>query len=821
METLRQDVRYAFRRLIQKPGFTMLLVLVLAPGIAANTALFSVVKSVLLAPLPYDAPDRLVVVKEINPGRTIEPNSVSPGNFLDLHRQNSLFESVAAWYKTASTLQGEHDAEQVASAQVSPDFFAVLRTKPSLGRVFLPEETAGVAFEVSRFVSGDRLVVISDELWRRRFRSDPSIVGKKITINRHDWEVIGVMPAGFAATGSDTELWLPWDIAGTYNSSRFPNGVPRDWRFMNVLGRLRAGVSSKEADTRLTALYDGLAERYPETNKGWRARANPLHEEVVGSSRRVLLVMFGAVAVVLLLACANVAGLVLAHTISRQHEFALRLALGASRKRLIRQLFTESLIIALASGLLGIGLAWIALNLLLSFAPADTPRISEVTLDPGVLLFTFLLSLITAVAFGLIPALRSTGSDLAGKLISGGTKGMTGVASTRRFRNAMVIGEIAIALVLVTCATLFARSFVRLLSVNPGFDSHNLLTMHINLDSATYDRRAAEYYRQLTERIAAHPSVVSAAAVTTLPMSDVGADFTRPYWREGEAEPRGDGDKVAIRMATPGYFKTMGIPLLQGRNFDHNDRRDTVAVMIISKSFAERVWPNQNPVGKRLMLDYNRGKYPYEVIGVTGEIKYYGLRSVPRPEVFIPHAQNAYLPMNLVVRTTIDPRTVVEEIKREVRALDPTQPVSNITTMEQLVSRSIATDRFSMWLFTFLGTLALGLACTGLFSLLSYLVSQRSHELGVRIALGAQRRDIFKLILGQGVFLVLIGVTIGMVASLGCARLLSSLLFGVSANDPLTFVSTPALLVLAAFLASYLPAWRATTVDPLVVLKSE
>lgn len=383
-----------------------------------------------------------------------------------------------------------------------------------------------------------------------------------------------------------------------------------------------------------------------------------------------------------------------------------------------------------------------------------------------------------------------------------------------------MIAEVSLALVLITCAGLFVRSFAHLLAVNPGFDSNNLLTMHITLDGATYDRRAADYYRQLIERIETVPSVVAVGAVSTLPMSDVGVDFTRPYWRKGDLEPTGDGAKVAVRMATPSYFNTMGIALREGRNFNEFDRRETVAVLIVSRRMAEKVWPNESPIGKQLMLDYNRGKYAYEVVGVSDDLRYYGLKKEPEAEVFIPHAQNAYLPMNVVVRTTSDPARLVETIKAQVRALDATQPVSNVITMDQLVSRSIATDRFSMWLLGGLASLALVLATTGLFSLLSYFVSQRTHELAVRVALGAQQRDISKLILGQGAVLVIIGVGIGLIASFICTRFFSSLLFGVGATDPLTFLSTPVLLTLVALIACYIPARRATKVDPCEALRT-
>lgn len=819
MQILRQDLRYAVRRLAHKPGFTMVVILILGIGIAANTAIFSVVNSVLLAPLPYDRPEQLVVIKEANPSRTLERNNVSPANFLDLEQQR-LLDSVAAFYETTSTLQSSQDAEQLATAQVSGDFFKTLGVKPAVGQLF-PNGIAGAAFELGKFISGERVVVISDRLWKRRFAADPSIIGKKITVNRTEWEVVGVMPSSLTVPTKETDIWLPWDIARTYNPQRFPKGVPRDWRFLNVIGRIKPDSTSAETQDRVSMFYQSLSERFPETNRGWGAKVIGLHEEVVGPTRLTLLVLLGAVGMVLLLACANVAGLVLAQSTTRQREFALRLALGASRARLVRQQVTESVLLALISGIVGVGIAWLGLDLLLSLAPVDTPRITQVSIDSRVLLFAVAISITTAVVFGLLPALKTSRSNISISLKDAGAKGIAGRVANQRFRNAMVVAEVALALVLVTCAGLFVRSFIHLMSVDPGFQSDNLLTMHITLDSATYDRRATEYYQQLIERIKTLPSVTSAAAVTTLPMSDVGVDFKRPYWRAGEAEPGGDGDKVPVTMATPSYFETMGISVLQGRNFSEHDRRDTVAVMIVSKNLADKVWPNENPVGKRLMLDYNRGKYAYEVVGVVSGLRYYGLKAEPRAEVFIPHAQNPYLPMNLVVRTTSDPTLLIEPVKAQVRELDPTQPVSNLRTMDTLISRSVSADRFSMWLLGMLASLALALAATGLFSLLSYLVSQQTQEIGIRMALGAQGRDIFKLILGQGALLLLAGLVIGSVGSFICTRLFASLLFGVSATDPLTFIVTPVLLSLVALIACYVPARRATRVDPLVALRTD
>ncbi len=817
-----QDLRYGVRMLLKHKGFTAVAVLTLALGIGANTAIFSVVNAVLLNPLPYSEPERLVMLWERNTELGKERDNPSPGNFLDLRTQTQIFDSVTAWYETAFTLQGEQDAEQVTAAKVSVEFFQVLRAQAAHGRVFLPNETAGVATGAGAINSiGDRLVVISDGLWRRRFGTDRDVIGKQITINREPWQVLGIMPAGFAMPSTGVDLWVPWDLARSYSPQRFPAGPPRDFRFLRVLARLNPGTTIEQAENQLNSLYAGLAESYPKANRGWSPGMTMLREEVVGKTQLSLLVLFGAVALVLLIACANVAGLLLARAAARQRELAVRTALGAARLRLLRQLLTESLLLSLLGGALGLCLTAAGLDFLVALAPADVPRLSEVTVDVRVLAFTLGVSVLTGLLFGLIPAWKGTRTDLTVALKEGGAHGATSGWSQQRWRNALVVAEIALAVVLLAGAGLLVRSFNRLRVVDPGFNTRNLLTMHITLDGAVYGNRAADYYQQLIERIEALPAVVSAAAVSTLPMNNVGVDFDRPYWREGEPEPGGNADKVDVRMATPGYFKTMGMSLLRGRNFSDQDRRETPAVLIVSESMANQVWPNEDPVGKRLMLDYNRGKYTYEVIGVTRGIRYYGLKSAPRPEVFIPHAQNAYLPMNVVVRTATAPSQLINAVKAEVRALDSTQPVRNITTMEQLLARSLAPERFAMTLLGVLAAIALVLAATGIYGLMSFIVNQRTHEIGVRMALGAQINDILKLVLGQGMRLVALGVALGLVASLGLTRLIAKLLFSVSATDPLTFAASIGLLTAMAVLACWVPARRATKVDPISSLRNE
>ncbi|MEK7830102.1 MAG: ABC transporter permease, partial [Acidobacteriota bacterium] len=819
-----QDLRFGVRMLAKKPGFTLIAVLTLALGIGANTAIFSVVDTVLLKPLPYEDPNKLVMIWEANRELAKLHNKPAPGNFLDLQEQITAFDSVTAWFETAQTLQGEHDAEQVNSVQASVEFFQTLRAQPALGRVFLPGEITGVANDgAGQYARGDRVVVLSDNLWRRRFGADPALVGKYITINGREWQVLGVMPAGFAMPGPRVEMWVPWDIKTNYGPQRFAAGPPRDWRFLSVLARLKSGVTMAQAQSQLDGLTVGLAERFPKTNQGWGMTLTSYYDEVVGASRGLLLALFGAVGMVLLIACANVASMLMARAAGRQREIAVRSALGAARFRLVRQLLTESMLLALLGGAAGLALTYACRNWLVALAPADVPRIEQTAIDWRVLGFTLLIALATGVLFGLIPALKGTQTDLTTALKEGGARGATAGLSQRRFLNAMVVVEIAVALVLLTGAGLFGRSFIRQLQTDPGFDPKNLLTLHITLDNQAYrgHGRAAEYYRQLIVRLQSLPGVVSAAAITTLPMSDVGVDFDRPYWRAGDAEPYGKSDKVSVRMATPEYFKTMGMTLLHGRQFSEQDRPDTSAVLIVNESMAKKTWPNENPIGKQLMLDYNRGKYAYEVIGVTRGIRYYGLKREPQPEVFIPHAQNAYLPMNVVIRTENDPSQLLNAVKSELRALDPTQPGHHVVTMEQLIARSVAADRFSIWLLGLLSALALLLAATGIYSVMAYAVEQRTHEIGVRLALGARLNDVLKLVVWQGLRIALVGVAIGLGGALVLTQWLKNMLYEVSATDPMTFAVVSLLLLGVAVLACWVPARRATQVDPLVALRHE
>jgi len=821
MESFIQDLRYGARMLMKRPGFTFIAVMTLGLGIGANTAIFSVINSILLNPLPYNEAGRLVMVWDNNAGLSRRHEGPSPGNYHDLRGVPGIFESSAAWFVTARTLTGEQDAEQVQCALVTPDFFTTLHVQAAGGVVFSAAETEGAAMTLAtQYAAGDRLIVISDGLWRRRFGASPDTVGSTITINGTDWRVLGIMSPQFGLPNREVDLWMPWDLPSTY-VGRFADGPPRNSRFLKVVGRLQPGVTLEQAQAKLTAFSVALAEQHPKENQGWQSQLTPMLEEQVGKTRPLLLLLLAAVAIVLLIACANVASLWLTCAAGRQRETAVRAALGATHTRLVRQWLTETLLLALLGGVAGLTLARYGLTALLALAPAGIPRLDEVTIDRGVLLFTLAVTALTGLLTGLFPAWRNARINLATTMKEGGEKGAVS-GSSQRFRQALVVAEIALALVLLVGAGLLTRSFARLIAVEPGFETRNLLTMHIFLNGRSYGQgKAALYYQQLLERLRALPGVESAAAVTTLPMSQVGQDLARPYWRAGEPEPTAAADNVSMRMATPEYFPTLGIPVLAGRNFTAQDRAETPAVVIVSESFARKVWPGESAIGKQLMIDYPNRKYDYEVVGVTRDIRYYGLKSQPQAEVFVPHAQIAYLPMNVVVRTTTDPLQLVGAVRQVARELDAAQPVSEVDTMERLIKLSVAPDRFALSLLSLLAALALLLASVGIYGVLSYTVTARTHEIGVRMALGATTRDVLSMVLGQGMGLTFMGIALGLLAAWGLTRLMQPLLFSVGATDPLTFLGGALVLMAVAWLACYLPARRAAKVDPLVALRRD
>ena len=816
MDNLLQDLRFALRVLAKRPGFVALAVGTLALGIGANTTLFSVVKGVLLEPLPYPVPAKLVRVFDTNAEKNRFQEGPSSGNVVDWRAHNTVFQGIGAWYVIGRTLRTDQNVQVISTAQVSTDFFAVAGTPPLLGRTFSEEETDRARFNnAAAPIGSDPVVVLSHHVWQQLFGADPDIIGKSLALERQQWRVVGVMPAGFALPDPDVDVWIPWSFLGSR---------PRDQHYLSVLARLDPVVTLAQAQAEMSALAAELGEEYPETNRGWGVRLVPLQEEMVRRSRPALLVLLGAVGFVLLISCVNVANFQLARATERRREVAVRAALGASRLRLVRQFLVENLLLAVVGGSLGLLLSVWGLQLLKTLRLGNIPRLDEVSLDAGVLAFTFALTMLAGILFGLAPALDTASADLAGSLKEDGSRGSMPGRRRRRLRGVLVVSEIAIAVILLTGAGLLMRSFANLRAVDPGFRADNVLVLPIFLNNRTYDTGAKTrgYYEQLTERLASLPGVLSVGGATTLPMSKLGPDFDRPVWNEGDTPAPGGLARADIRMATPGYFDTLGMSLVRGRRFTEQDGPDSARVVIVNESLARRTWPGEDPIGRRLVVDYSTsGTYPYEVVGVVNDIRFYGLRSKPRPELYLPHAQRSYLIMNMAVRTEVDPAGLIPQVRRAVLQVDPDQPAHSIVPLRDLVGDSVERDRFSMWLLGgFAGTAVL-LAVMGIYGLMSYLVHQRTPEFGIRMALGAQRGDIFRMVVRHGGWMALVGLAAGLAASLVLTRLLSNLLFGVSPLDPLTLGVVLALLLLVALVACVLPARRATRVDVATALRYE
>jgi putative ABC transport system permease protein len=817
------DLRYAARGLRHQPGFALVALGTLALGIGANTALFTVLDAVVLRPLSYADPERLVAVFDTHRAQGRDHERPSPGNFLDWRARSRAFESMAAWQdgSGAGTLRSDDEAIAIETVKVTPDFFRVLGVPPALGRTFTAEDERGAVFNVAdRYSGGERVLVISHRLWKARFGGDPAIVDRDISVDGIRWRVLGVMPESFDAPRGTTEAWIPWDIVPSFPSAGFPEGPPRDYRFLNVIARLERGTSLEQAEADLQTLAAALAEEHPKANDGWSVRVVSLHEETVGHLRPAMTLLVGAVSLVLLLACANVASLQLARASARRREMAVRLTLGADRARLLRQLLTESLLLGLLGGFLGLVVAQATLSAILAAEPQGLPRLSQVALDGRALVFSLALSLLTGILFGLVPALEASRTPVAGALQDGG-RGATAGPRTTRARRFLIVSEVATALVLLTGASLLARSFLKVIAVDPGFDPRDLAVLRVTLDHATYKTGAQsrEFYRQLMRRLAALPGIQAVGAVTALPLSPVGTDFARPWWREGEADPGGSAPHVDIRMVTPGYFDAMRMTVLRGRSLNEADGVDTPRVIAVNETLARQAWPGREAIGQRLILDYRGGAYPYEVVAVVNDTHFRSLKTAPRPELFIPHAQNPYLDLSVVVRTAEEPASLLRTVRREIRVLDPRQPIHGFVTMDDLVRRSVSADRTV--LLGLLAGLALALAATGIYGVLSFLVAQRTQEIGLRMALGATRAQVVRLVMAESFRLTLVGCGAGFVVVLGFVRPMGRLLYGVGPVDPLALGGGLALVAAVALLAGLQPARRASRLDPLVALRSD
>ncbi len=806
MDTLRQDVVYALRRLVQAPGFAAVAIMTLALGIGANSAIFSITHAVLLKALPFEKPERLVRLSQTWEHRSV--GVYSPQNFLDTEAQARSFESLAAVDGGSMTLTDRGAPALIQSAGVSATFFHLLGIRPVLGR----------AFETGENDPGrSRIVVLGHALWRTRFAADPSVVGQTIHLDREDYLVVGVAPAGFAFP-EKTEAWTPVPYDDLFRTKS------RGAWYLTVIGRLKPGVTLAAANEEVGAIAERLAKAYPDADKGVGGAVASLHEAMVGDTRPALLVLLGAVALVLLIACVNVANLLLARVSSREPEIALRQALGAGRPRLVRQLMTESLLLAGLGGGAGLLLARFSLEFLIGLQPAGVPRLADVGVDRVVVAFAAALSLLTAVLFGAFPALHATGRAAVQALREGGR----GLSSGRgaRLRGGLVVGQMALAMMLLAGAGLLIRSFARLHEVNPGFRPENALTFRLSLPESAYatEGRRAAFFQELLPRLRALPGVRSAAAVVKLPIS--GSNLSISFEVKGRPPlPPADQPSMEMRVATAGYFETMGIPMRRGRAFDRGDTADSPQVVVLSETAVRRYFPSEDPMGKWITLGWGRsaGLPPPggEVVGVVGDVKDRGLAQENPPEVYLPHAQLPLDTMSVVLRTAVPPLSLAPVVEKAVHEMDPELPVARLSTLEDIVSRSVSEARFYMVLLGAFAAMALALAALGIFGVMSYAVVQRSREIGIRIALGADPRGVRRMVLGQALRLTVSGVTVGLVASLALSRTLAGLLFDLSPTDPATMACVAVVLSGVATLASYLPARTATRVDPLTALRSE
>jgi predicted permease len=816
MNAFWQDIRYGLRILAKSPGFTAVAVITLALGIGANTAIFSVVNGVLLNPLPFSEPDRLVALYSRTPD---SPRwSISYPNLLDWVRDNRSFSALAGYRMDDFNLTGIGEPERLPAEMVSASFFPLLGVKPVIGGLFRPEED---------LVGAAPVVLISGGLWKRKFGSSPDVLGTSVTLNGTAYTIIGVIPADFHYTGNNfrpSDAYVP---IGQWNDLTFRDR--RTGMGMNAVGRLKPGVSFEQATADMDALGRHLAEEYPEANKGMGITLVPLKQNAVGNIQPFLLVLLAAVGFVLLIACVNVANLLLARSTARAHEFAIRSALGAGRGRMVRQLLTESLLLALTGGGLGLALASWGLQGALKVLPEALPRAEEVRLDGRVLLFTLAASVLAGIMFGLAPALKNSQSDLHGTLREGG-RGLSG--ARHRAQSTFVVVEMALAVVLLAGAGLMIRSLTRLWKVDPGFDPHNVLTFRLAVpfSPSTTPDAARATWRQLQGQLTAVPGIQSASlTVAAMPMA---GDSEVPFWLEGQPKPPSQAEmKQAIfYIVQPDYLKVMGIPLQRGRFLSSTDNKHSPFVTVIDERFRMLHFGNQDPIGKRINFDILN--IAAEIVGVVGHVKQWGLdtdaTSSMQAQCYFQMSQipDQFVPMmagftGIILRTAASPLAQVGTIRGALNQTGNQQVMYNVQTMDEIISTSLAARRFSMILLGIFAALALVMSCVGIYGVISYLASQRTHEIGIRMALGAERRDVLWMVLGDGAKMALVGVAIGLVAALGLTRLMANMLFGVTAHDPLTFAGVAGLLTLVALAACYIPARRATKVDPMVALRYE
>jgi putative ABC transport system permease protein len=813
------DLIRALRSVVRAPAFTVSVSLLLGFGVAATTTLFALVNAVLLTPLPYDDPDRLVMVWESNVAQQRPREGPAPGTVDDWAVHNDSFDALTAWWTAAATLRGPDGSAPVTAVQVTKGFFEVFRRAPLVGRTFADHEYVGRPSIASGRTGGQEpVLVLSHRLWRS-LGGDPALVGSTLHVEGRSWRVLGVMPADFAVPDAAAGFWTPWDIREAYRGPRFPDGPPRDFRFLRVAARLKPGLSREAAADAMAAIAVRLAAAHPRTNAGWSTQLVPLHEELVRTSRAGLLLVFGAVACLLALVSVNVASLAVARRASRARELAIRLALGASRPRLVRESLAEAAVCAALTSVLEAVLTASCLGAAVASAPPDIPRLHEVEVNARVVSFAVALALLVTALGVACPGLRGDRTAIGSTLKEGAP--LSGRCAGR-VRRTLVVAEIGVTVVLLAGAGLLARSFATLQRVDPGFDVRNLLVLRLAPDVTKYRESplVSGYYGRVLDGIRELPGVASAAAVTALPMSTIGSNFYRPYWVEG-ARPEGRALRQAnVRVATPGYFHTLGLPLLAGREFSTDDAMDAPRVIIINQSLARVAFPDADPLGRTLILDYQGSPSPRRIVGVVRDARYQGPRSEPAPELFIPHAQNPYLVMNVVARTTIDADALAQAARVQALKADPEQAVHSITTMERLLGDTMQEDRFAMVFLGWFAAAGLVIAATGVYALLAYAVAERRREIALRMAVGASASRVARSILVESLMLAIAGCLLGALGLALVSQLVRSVLFGVTPQDPLTMMATLAILLAAVVAASWIPARRAARVDPASAMRA-
>ncbi len=814
MDTLLQDIRYSIRRLGKSPAFTLIVVLTLGLGIGANTAIFSAVNAILLRPLAYADPDRLVTINHFYPSLNNLKAPVSAPGFHDYQERTRSFSSMAVENGWNANLTGVGEPVRLQGSRVTGRYFSTMGVPALLGRAIQPgEDSAG----------RDLVVVLSHGVWQRFFGGQRSVIGSRLLLNAESYEVVGVMPAGFHDFfNRDAEVWAPL----TFTPDQLASG--RTNEYLNLTARLKPGVALEQASAELHSLGERLKQEYAgDYGPQWTLTAEPLSRLATGDIRPALLVLLGAVGFVLLIACANVANLLLARAAGRTREIAVRTALGATRERLVRQLLTESVILALTGGVLGLGLAWAGLRTLVALKGGNLPRADEIGVDGTVMVFTLLISLLTGVLFGLAPALHFSGGSLHGNLKEG-ARGATSDRGSQTVRRALVVAELALALTLLTGAGLLVKSFSRLQTIDPGFVPENLLTFNIGLPTTRYRSDTAQiaFFDEVLPRLAQVPGVKAVGATSVLPFG--GSWSTSSLEIEGYQTPSGQpGPWGDLRIVSPGFFEAMRVPLLKGRVLTDNDRAGSPKVAVIDDEFVRRYYPKEDPIGKRITFGPAAGATDtssrewVEIVGVVGHTKHEGLSAEPRIQYYLPYRQAGVPGLAIAARTIGDPERYVSAIRAAVRSVDPTQPISLVRTMDELLERSVGQRRLSMVLLSLFSGIALLLASVGIYGVMSYSVAQRSREIGVRIALGAERSDVLRMVLRQGMRLALAGVGIGLATAFLLTRVIASQLYDVRPTDPATFLLVAGLLTGVALVANLVPALRATRVDPAVVLREE